>query len=71
MSAQVCLSRNFSIATENAANPAQPIHDAFGPPKNMAEGLDRLGGARLTAIRSGKERQSLHELNRKGKSTVN
>lgn len=27
-----CLSKNFSITTENAANPAQPAHAAFGPP---------------------------------------
>jgi len=28
-----CLSRNFSMTTENAAKPAQPIHAACGPPK--------------------------------------
>lgn len=26
------ISRNFSIATENAAKPAQPMHAACGPP---------------------------------------
>ena len=29
---QLCLSKNFSIMTENAANPAQPAHAALGPP---------------------------------------
>ena len=28
-----CLSKNFSITTENAAKPAHPMHAAFGPPK--------------------------------------
>ena len=31
---QVCRSKNFSIATENAANPAHPMHVALGPPVN-------------------------------------
>lgn len=31
---QLCLSRNFSIRTENAAKPAQPAQAAFGPPRN-------------------------------------
>lgn len=30
---QSCLSKNFSITTENAAKPAQPTQAAFGPPK--------------------------------------
>lgn len=30
---QSCLSRNFSIRTENAAKPAQPAHAACGPPR--------------------------------------
>jgi hypothetical protein len=29
----VCLSKNFSMSTEKIANPAQPIHAAFGPPR--------------------------------------
>lgn len=30
-----CLSKNFSITTENAANPAHPKHAAFGPPTTI------------------------------------
>lgn len=30
-----CLSRNFSITTEKAANPAQPTQAAFGPPEKI------------------------------------
>lgn len=30
---QLCLSKNFSITTENAAKPAHPAHAAFGPPE--------------------------------------
>lgn len=29
---QSCLSKNFSMRTENVAKPAQPTHAAFGPP---------------------------------------
>lgn len=31
---QLCVSKTFSMKTENAAKPAQPTHAAFGPPRN-------------------------------------
>jgi len=34
---QSCLSRNFSMRTENAAKPAQPAQAAFGPPRNTKQ----------------------------------
>lgn len=41
--AQLCLSKNFSIKTENAAKPAQPAQAAFGPPEINTQYKMRYG----------------------------